>query len=119
MSKPFEKSGFCEGLRIRALAMHSAMLKDPTFDSARVAEYCMDKYFKQYFLERREWIATKELPVEKPDPRNRAQCLKCLDIVESFHVHDFKQCKCGAMAVDGGDDYHKRVGDMEFIKEMP
>lgn len=40
--------------------------------------------------------------------RNRAQCKLCGDIVESVHVHDFRRCKCGAMAVDGGKSYLKR-----------
>jgi hypothetical protein len=25
--------------------------------------------------------------------RNRIQCLTCLDIIEAFHEHDFKNCK--------------------------
>ena len=40
--------------------------------------------------------------------RNRAQCNKCHEIIESKHVHDFVSCKCGAISVDGGRDYLKR-----------
>ena len=39
---------------------------------------------------------------------NRIQCRKCGDIIESESVHDFKFCKCGAVAVDGGHEYMKR-----------
>ncbi len=40
---------------------------------------------------------------------NKIKCNHCGDIIESFHVHDFKWCKCGKVAVDGGHDYCKRV----------
>jgi hypothetical protein len=33
--------------------------------------------------------------------KNKAQCNKCKDIVKSTHIHDFKQCKCGAIFVGG------------------
>lgn len=50
--------------------------------------------------------------------RNRLQCLKCEDIIESKHRHDFKFCKCGACFVDGGLDYIRRGGDITFIKDL-
>ena len=40
--------------------------------------------------------------------KNAAKCARCGDIIESKHVHDFKQCKCGAISVDGGHEYFKR-----------
>ena len=40
--------------------------------------------------------------------RNAIRCLKCGDVIESKHRHDFKWCKCGRVAVDGGKDYRKR-----------
>ena len=56
-------------------------------------------------------------------PRNRAKCLTCGDVVESKHVHDFVTCKCGAISVDGGNEYHRRLWPGgkkdEFIEEMP
>lgn len=36
---------------------------------------------------------------------NKIRCNKCGDEIESTHRHDFKFCKCGAVAVDGGLDY--------------
>lgn len=54
-----------------------------------------------------------------PYPLNRALCRHCLDVVESRYRHEFKRCKCGKMAVDGGYDYCKRVGDPRAIEEMP
>lgn len=50
--------------------------------------------------------------------RNRIQCLKCNDIIESKSVHDFKWCKCKTVFVDGGNDYYRRGGDLEYIKEL-
>ena len=40
--------------------------------------------------------------------RNAAQCNLCGDIIESKSVHDFKQCSCGAIFVDGGREYLRR-----------
>jgi len=43
--------------------------------------------------------------------RNSVKCLLCLEEIESVHRHDFKFCKCGNIAVDGGKDYLKRSGN--------
>lgn len=40
---------------------------------------------------------------------NAAQCLKCGEIVRSRNRHDFRYCKCGNVAVDGGSWYAKRA----------
>ena len=50
--------------------------------------------------------------------KNRIRCRKCGDTIESLHVHDFKWCSCGRVAVDGGLDYLKRCGDMDDIEEL-
>ena len=45
--------------------------------------------------------------------QNEAQCMKCGDIIVSKYVHDFVECRCGAIFVDGGMDYLRRGGDNE------
>lgn len=55
------------------------------------------------------------MTTERKILRNRVRCDKCHDVVESLHVHDFKFCKCGAVAVDGGKQYLKR----SWTKEPP
>ena len=40
--------------------------------------------------------------------RNAIKCKICGDIIESFSVHDYKVCSCGACAVDGGHEYLRR-----------
>ena len=49
---------------------------------------------------------------------NKIKCIKCGDIIESIDVHDFKWCSCGAVAVDGGREYLKRVGNKEEFEEL-
>lgn len=49
---------------------------------------------------------------------NKIQCNKCKDIIESKTRNDFKFCKCGAVAVDGGKDYLRRLGYPEDITEL-
>lgn len=34
-------------------------------------------------------------------------CHRCNTLVVSLHRHDYRQCKCGDVAVDGGGDYFK------------
>lgn len=51
--------------------------------------------------------------------RNRAKCRQCGDIIESKWRHDFVQCKCGAIAVDGGMDYFKRSGEPNNFLDVP
>ena len=43
--------------------------------------------------------------------QNEAQCMKCGDIIVSKHVHDFVECRCGAIFVDGGMEYLRRGAD--------
>lgn len=49
---------------------------------------------------------------------NKIKCKKCGDIIESAHRHDFKFCKCGAVAVDGGKDYLRRCGSLEDWEDL-
>lgn len=56
--------------------------------------------------------------MEKKIKANKAQCKKCKDIIESKTVHDFKSCSCGSIAVDGGKEYIRRIGNEEDIIEL-
>lgn len=54
--------------------------------------------------------------------KNAIRCRHCGDVIESTHVHDFKYCSCGTVAVDGGKSYLKRVfktspEDLEELSE--
>ena len=49
---------------------------------------------------------------------NKIKCKKCGEIIESKHRHDFKFCKCGAVAVDGGKDYLRRLGNQEDYEDL-
>ena len=50
---------------------------------------------------------------------NQAECLLCGDTPFSAHRHDYKSCKCGALSVDGGDSYIRRVADsFDEVREM-
>lgn len=40
---------------------------------------------------------------------NKIQCNHCGDIIVSQHRNDFKSCKCGCVAVDGGNEYLRRT----------
>ena len=49
---------------------------------------------------------------------NKIKCKKCGDIIDSKSVHDFKFCKCESVAVDGGHDYLRRLGELEDWEDM-
>lgn len=63
----------------------------------------------------------KSVPSFDPYPKiitNKVKCLKCDDVVESTHRHDFKWCSCSSIAVDGGKDYLKRCGNLGDILDL-
>jgi len=39
--------------------------------------------------------------------RNRAKCRLCSSIIESFHLTDYVQCKCGEIAIEGGESVYR------------
>jgi hypothetical protein len=47
--------------------------------------------------------------MQKKLKRNRIRCKHCNDIIESESTNDFQKCQCGAVGIDGGLDYAKRV----------
>lgn len=49
---------------------------------------------------------------------NKIRCKKCGDIIESKSVHDFKFCKCESVAVDGGHNYLRRLGEPEDWEDL-
>lgn len=49
---------------------------------------------------------------------NAAKCKNCGVVVVSLHVHDYRTCKCGKIAVDGGRDYLKRAGSDLITEEL-
>ena len=49
---------------------------------------------------------------------NIIKCNQCGAVIESKSVHDFKFCKCGAVAADGGKEYLRRCGNREDWEEL-
>lgn len=49
---------------------------------------------------------------------NKIRCKKCGDVIESKSVHDFKFCKCESVAVDGGYNYLRRLGEPENWEDL-
>lgn len=49
---------------------------------------------------------------------NKARCRRCGDVIESTSVHDFVQCSCGAIFVDGGLEYARRGGFPEDFEDL-
>lgn len=49
---------------------------------------------------------------------NKIKCKKCGDIIEYKSTNDYKKCSCGAVAVDGGKDYLKRMGNEENYEDL-
>ena len=49
---------------------------------------------------------------------NKIKYKKCGDIIESKSTNDYKKCSCGTVAVDGGKDYLKRIGNEKDYEEL-
>lgn len=69
-------------------------------------------------LERHVWCIRLEIVCMKKIIINKIRCKKCGDVIESIHCHDFRFCKCGAVAVDGGKEYLRRCGNREDWEEL-
>ena len=41
---------------------------------------------------------------------NKAECIQCNEVVQSFNKQTFNLCKCGQMVVAGGSWYKRRIG---------
>lgn len=71
-------------------------------------------------------ICTKDTPKDERRKKgigdcwsNSAKCLVCGEIVRSKNRHNFAECKCGNLAVDGGSWYCKRVAkDWTKVEEL-
>jgi hypothetical protein len=50
--------------------------------------------------------------------QNAVTCLGCGDFIFSKHSHDFVTCTCGAISVDGGQAYLRRVGAIHNFTEL-
>lgn len=50
--------------------------------------------------------------------QNAVICKKCNDFIVSKTVHNYVTCSCGAVAVDGGQEYLRRVGDFVNALDM-
>lgn len=49
--------------------------------------------------------------------QNAAKCNRCGEEIWSEHRHDYRECKCGSIAVDGGTAYLRRVGEAEAFDD--
>ncbi len=54
---------------------------------------------------------------------NKARCIHCGDIIESKFTHDFNECSCRTIFVDGGKEYLRRgfknsPSDFEDLSEV-
>jgi hypothetical protein len=47
--------------------------------------------------------------------RNAAECAVCHELIESVHIHDFQSCTSGHIYIDGGKNYLRRGGKLEYI----
>ena len=49
--------------------------------------------------------------------RHAAYCIKCMETIESKHVHDYKTCRCGSVAIDGGIESGNRILGDSYLME--
>ena len=50
--------------------------------------------------------------------QNAVTCLNCGDFIYSAHRHHYNQCTCGSIAVDGGQEYLRRVGALDACVDV-
>lgn len=51
--------------------------------------------------------------------KNAIQCRNCLDCIESKYRHDYKECSCGKVAIDGGLDAGGNItGNPQYYEDI-
>jgi hypothetical protein len=57
--------------------------------------------------------------------KNKARCLNCLVVIQSYHRHDFVVCKCfrntedtTGIFIDGGNEYQRRGGNQKNFEDL-
>lgn len=50
--------------------------------------------------------------------KNAIKCKLCGDVIESKTRTGVVKCSCGAVGVEGGKHYLKRIGDKENYEEL-
>ena len=46
------------------------------------------------------------------------RCKKCADVIYSHHRHDMRYCKCNTIAIDGGRDYTRILGELTDMESV-
>ncbi len=71
----------------------------------------------EHLLDVLEDITKREVKAEVDDRdyicENSLFCVACGTEIFSAHTHDFRYCRCGNVAVDGGQSYLRRVGGVQ------
>lgn len=49
----------------------------------------------------------------------KVKCVRCEDIIQSKHRHDYVKCRCGAIFIDGGSDYLRMGLNSNDYKFLP
>ena len=49
---------------------------------------------------------------------NAIVCKKCNNVLFSRNVHDYRECDCGLISIDGGFDYVRICGDENDFEEV-
>lgn len=66
-------------------------------------------------LSTRHFVKKKEIKTIKI---NKIKCKKCSSIIKSRDINNFKRCSCGTLAIAGGYEYLKRIGNINDYEEL-
>ena len=91
----------------------SLWLISKDYDVAQTSQCILEKDYDSLHNLIEDFMEKKEEII-----RNKIKCKKCGDIIESKSTNDYKKCSCGAVAVDGGAEYLKRIGNENDYIEL-
>lgn len=88
--------------------------RSATFGPAKVTQEKWDAIWVEDVLCNSDISTTHDRKIKE----NKARCKGCKTVIESRSVHDYVSCACGAISVDGGREYLRRIGNLELVEEL-
>ena len=104
------------------LGRAAARLIKQYMNGEEIISYDNFRYSRYSNTSDKDWINDMGTTLKKPEKEGTmvagVMCKQCGDLVFSRARHDYRKCTCGSIAVDGGFDYMRIIGEEENVGQI-